>query len=104
MGAARVKVAILGASGRMGQALLGALRLSDDLELCGALVGPANGRIGQDAGAALDWSSGVKYSAGLADVLSHAEVAIDVTLPVPRAILSRHADRPGARLSSGPAG
>lgn len=81
MGGARVKVAILGASGRMGQALLEALRLSDDLELCSALVGPANGRIGQDAGAALDWSSGVAYSAGLADVLSPAEVAIDVTLP-----------------------
>lgn len=82
MGAARVKVAILGASGRMGQALLGALRQSADLELSGALVGPDNKRIGQDAGSALGWRSGVKYSVVLPDALSLADVAIDVTLPV----------------------
>ena len=46
MGGANVKVAILGASGRMGQALLGALRQSADLELSGALVRPDNAQIG----------------------------------------------------------
>ncbi len=82
MGAARLKVAILGASGRMGQALLGALRQSADLELSGALVGPDNRQIGQDAGSVLGWRSGVKYSVALPEVLSLADVAIDVTLPV----------------------
>ena len=82
MGGANVKVAILGASGRMGQALLGALRQSADLELSGALVRPDNAQIGQDAGSGLGWCSGVEYSAELPKVLSLADVAIDVTLPV----------------------
>ncbi len=82
MGEARVKVAILGASGRMGQALLGALHQSVDLELSGALVGPENGQLGQDAGSVLGWCSGVKYEASLPQALSLADVAIDVTLPV----------------------
>ena len=82
MGGANVKVAILGASGRMGQALLDALRLSADLELSGALVRPDNAQIGQDAGSGLGWCSGVEYSAELPKVLSLADVAIDVTLPV----------------------
>ncbi|MCZ6560107.1 MAG: 4-hydroxy-tetrahydrodipicolinate reductase [Gammaproteobacteria bacterium] len=81
MGEVRGKVAILGATGRMGQALLAALQDSTDLELCGALVSPGNELIGRDAGADLDWRSGIAYSDDLAEVLAHAKVAIDVTLP-----------------------
>ena len=104
MGGARVKVAILGASGRMGQALLGALRQSTDLELGGALVSPDNGRIGQDAGAGLGWCSGVKYSAGLAEVLALAEVAIDVTLPAASADIISACRSSGCSLVIGTSG
>jgi 4-hydroxy-tetrahydrodipicolinate reductase len=65
----------------MGQALLAALQHSTDLELCAALLSPGNELIGQDAGTNLDWRSGIAYSDDLAEVLAHADVAIDVTLP-----------------------
>jgi 4-hydroxy-tetrahydrodipicolinate reductase len=45
-----VSVVIVGARGRMGQALLGALAETDDLELVGAVDHSSNGGLGQDVG------------------------------------------------------
>ncbi len=82
MGNSRLNVAILGASGRMGQALLSSLRDSDRLTLCGALVSPENRTLGEDAGRDMGWASGVRYSTDFSQVLSEADVVIDVSLPV----------------------
>ena len=53
------KVAVAGASGRMGQMLIEAVRASDDCQLTGALDMAASPAIGNDAAAFLGHASGV---------------------------------------------
>lgn len=53
------KVAVAGASGRMGQMLIEALRAADDCQLAGALDLPSSPAIGNDAAAFLGHASGV---------------------------------------------
>ena len=48
----RVRVAVLGASGRMGRSLLTLIGARADVELVGALVSPGSAARGQDAGVA----------------------------------------------------
>ena len=80
-GAARI--AILGASGRMGLSLLAALEADPRVELVGAFAPPGSRALGQDAGelARLGRRLGVEVSADRARVLERAEVALDFTLP-----------------------
>ena len=78
-----LKVAVIGATGRMGRAIINALAGSDDLVLSGAVTMPGDRLLGADAAeqAGLD-AAGVIVTddrgAGFAD----AHVAIDFTLPV----------------------
>lgn len=76
-------VAVLGATGRMGRALIRALAERDDMRLCGALASPGSRSVGRDAAenAGLG-SNGVLISAERRSVLEHADVAIDFSLPV----------------------
>ena len=58
-GAKALRVAIAGASGRMGRMLVEAVLASDDLRLAGALDVSSSPAIGQDAGAFLGKHTGV---------------------------------------------
>ena len=75
------RVAVAGASGRMGRMLIEALRASDDCFLAGALDVPSSPAIGSDATAFLGVASGVPITADLHVGLQHADVLIDFTRP-----------------------
>ena len=75
------RVAVAGASGRMGRMLIEALRAADDCILAGALDVPASPAIGSDATAFLGHASGVAITADVAAGLKNAEVLIDFTRP-----------------------
>ncbi|MDB5943269.1 MAG: dapB [Ramlibacter sp.] len=75
------RVAVAGASGRMGHMLIEAIRASDDCRLAGALDTAASPAIGNDAAAFLGHASGVAVSADLRAGLAQAQVLIDFTRP-----------------------
>jgi 4-hydroxy-tetrahydrodipicolinate reductase len=75
------KVAIAGASGRMGHMLIEAIRDSVDCRLAGALDIASSPAIGNDAAAFLGHASGVPISADPRTALANAEVLIDFTRP-----------------------
>ena len=75
------RVAVAGASGRMGRMLIEALRASDDCVLAGALDVPSSPAIGSDATAFLGVASGVPITADLHVGLQNADVLIDFTRP-----------------------
>ncbi len=79
--AALHRVAVAGASGRMGQMLIEAVRDSGDCVLSGALDVAQAPRLGQDAGALLGFQSGVPVVADLGAGLAQAQVLIDFTRP-----------------------
>ena len=75
------RVAVAGASGRMGRMLIEAVRASGDCVLAGALDVPSSPAIGSDAMAFLGVASGVPITADLRQGLQNAEVLIDFTRP-----------------------
>ncbi len=75
------RVAVAGASGRMGQMLIEAIRESGDCQLAGALDIAASPAIGNDASAFLGHASGVPVTADLRAGLQGAQVLIDFTRP-----------------------
>jgi len=76
-----LRVAVAGASGRMGRMLIEALRDSGDLVLAGALDVPGSPALGQDASAFLGAPSGVAITADLRQGLAGCDVLIDFTRP-----------------------
>ncbi len=76
-----IRVAVAGASGRMGHMLIEAIAASDDCVLAGALDVPGSPALGQDAAAFLGLTSGVHISADLKSGLANAQVLIDFTRP-----------------------
>lgn len=75
-----MRIAIAGASGRMGRTLIQAVLESDDLELTVALDRRGSDVIGQDAGAFLGQKTGVRVTDDL-DTLGSADCLIDFTRP-----------------------
>ena len=75
------RIAIAGASGRMGRMLIEAVRAADDCELAGALDVAGSPALGTDAGAFLGSNSGVAITADLREGLKNAQVLIDFTRP-----------------------
>ncbi len=75
------RIAIAGASGRMGHMLVEGVRNAPGLELVGALDVPGSAAIGTDAGAFLGFASGVKIVSDLPAGLKNAQVLIDFTRP-----------------------
>ena len=75
------RVAVAGASGRMGHMLIEAIRASDDCRLAGALDVPSSPAIGNDACAFLGHASGVAVTPDLDTGLRDARVLIDFTRP-----------------------
>ena len=78
---ARHSIAVAGASGRMGQMLIEAIRQSDDCTLSGALDATTSPAVGNDASAFSGHSSGVLIHADIRQGLKNASVLIDFTRP-----------------------
>ena len=75
------RIAVAGASGRMGQMLVDAVRAADDCVLSGALDIASSAAIGQDAGAFSGQPTGVAITADLRQGLKGSGVLIDFTRP-----------------------
>ena len=75
------RVAIAGASGRMGRMLAEAIAQANDCQLSGALDMAGSPQLGTDATAFLGHESGVLIGADLARGLKNAQVLIDFTRP-----------------------
>lgn len=75
------RIAVAGASGRMGHTLIEALREAQDCRLAGALDVADSPAIGSDAAAFLGVTSGVPIVADLRTGLQDAQVLIDFTRP-----------------------
>ena len=75
------RISIAGASGRMGQMLIEAVRAAPDCELAGALDMAASPSIGTDATAFMGLESTVMITADLRRGLEGADVLIDFTRP-----------------------
>ncbi len=75
------KIAIAGASGRMGRMLIEAVQAADDCVLAGALDVAASPAIGNDATAFLGHASDVAITADLKSGLQKAGTLIDFTRP-----------------------
>jgi 4-hydroxy-tetrahydrodipicolinate reductase len=80
-GTAPLRIAIAGATGRMGQMLIEAVRADDALRLSGALDRADSPAIGQDAAAFAGQHTGVAITADLRQGLEGAQVLIDFTRP-----------------------
>ena len=76
-----ISIAIAGASGRMGQMLIDAVRAAEDYVLSGALDIAASPAIGRDAGAFAGQTTGVLINADIAQGLNNSRVLIDFTRP-----------------------
>ncbi|MEO8154773.1 MAG: 4-hydroxy-tetrahydrodipicolinate reductase [Rhizobacter sp.] len=76
-----IRIAVTGASGRMGHMLIEAIMSADDCVLAGALDIPSSTVLGQDAAAFLGRTSGVHITADLHSGLANAQVLIDFTRP-----------------------
>lgn len=76
-----LRIAIAGASGRMGRMLIEAVLQAGDCALAGALDVPGSPGVGQDAAAFAGRHSGVIVSDSIEAVLGTAQVLIDFTRP-----------------------
>ena len=79
--AQRLQIAVAGASGRMGQMLVEAVRASADCQLSGALDVANSAGLGADAAAFLGHRSGIHIGSDLRAGLAGAQVLIDFTRP-----------------------
>lgn len=79
--ASPLRIAIAGASGRMGRMLIEAVQAAPDCELAGALDRAENPSIGLDATGWLGVASGVTITDDLDQGLAQADVLIDFTRP-----------------------
>jgi 4-hydroxy-tetrahydrodipicolinate reductase len=75
------KIAIAGASGRMGQMLIEAVYAAEDCALAGALDIAGSPALGKDAGAFSGQASGVLITDDLRQGLKESQVLIDFTRP-----------------------
>lgn len=76
-----MKIAIAGATGRMGKMLIEAVLNCTDAELVGALEHESCPLLGEDAGAFLGKKTGVVITSDITKALSSAEFLIDFTRP-----------------------
>ena len=81
MSQAPLRIAIAGASGRMGRMLIETVLAADGCALAGALDVPGSPALGQDAGAFAGKATGVTITSDLRSGLAGAQVLIDFTRP-----------------------
>ncbi|KIF81761.1 4-hydroxy-tetrahydrodipicolinate reductase [Noviherbaspirillum autotrophicum] len=77
----QLKIAVAGASGRMGRMLIEAIQNAEDVTLAGALDVAAAPSLGSDAAAFLGKPAGVPIEADLGKGLANADYLIDFTRP-----------------------
>jgi len=99
-----LRVAIAGASGRMGHMLIEAVLAAPDLQLAGALDVAGSPALGQDAGSFLGQHTGVAITADLDVGLAQADVLIDFTRPEGTMAHLAACRRHGTRLVIGTTG
>ena len=75
----QLQIAIAGAGGRMGRALLEAVGAVPNSKVCSALEHVASPLLGQDAGVLSANAAGVIITADIDSALTHADVLIDFT-------------------------
>lgn len=78
---ANLKVAVAGASGRMGRALIDAVLRDRAITLNAALEVKGNSHIGKDAGELAGSPCGVQVSEDVAEAISGCDVLVDFTRP-----------------------
>jgi 4-hydroxy-tetrahydrodipicolinate reductase len=89
-----MKIALHGATGRMGQALVRLIHQASDLELVGAVCAPNDPALGQDVGNVAGVGSvGITASADVGSALLGAEVIIDFSALAALPMLLAHATR-----------
>ncbi|MBG9389231.1 4-hydroxy-tetrahydrodipicolinate reductase [Caenimonas sp. DR4.4] len=98
------KIAVAGASGRMGHMLIEAIRASQDCQLAGALDIASSPAIGNDAAAFLGHASGVPVTADIRAALKNARVLIDFTRPEGTLAHIRHCREMGVNAVIGTTG
>ncbi|MCU6434688.1 4-hydroxy-tetrahydrodipicolinate reductase [Undibacterium sp. Jales W-56] len=76
-----LKIAVAGASGRMGKMLIEAIAAADDMVLAGAIDVAASPSIGTDAAASMGKPAGVLIESDLSKGLADAQFLIDFTRP-----------------------
>lgn len=77
-----LKVAVLGAAGRMGRAVLSCVFEADDLVLAGALTEPGDRLLGHDVGEIAGTEPrGVPFTDDPRQALNGAQAAVDFTMP-----------------------
>lgn len=76
-----LKIAIAGANGRMGKALIEAVHQHPHTQLSGAIEHPQSEAIGLDAGYANGIKTGINISSNIDEVLAQSDVLIDFTRP-----------------------
>jgi len=76
-----LKIAVAGASGRMGRMLIEAIQNADDMVLAGALDMPGSPSIGTDAASFLGKPANVAIESDLTKGLANADFLIDFTRP-----------------------
>ena len=81
MSDSRLRIAIAGASGRMGRMLIDAVLAAPDCLLAGALDIADSPALGQDAGAFAGRNTGVTITSDLRQGLAQAQLLIDFTRP-----------------------
>lgn len=90
-------IAVMGASGRMGQMLIRTIQESDRAHLAGAVVRTGHTWIGQDVGAAMGGAPlGVKVTDDAQEAFSKAQAIIDFTAPKATLAFSKLAAQAGA--------
>jgi 4-hydroxy-tetrahydrodipicolinate reductase len=100
-----MKLALVGAAGRMGQAILRLVREDTAIELVGACDAPGSPRVGRDVGEVAQLGTwGVALSSGVEDALLGAEVCIDFSSPRGAAAVARACARARVALVSGTTG
>lgn len=77
-----IKVAIIGAAGRMGKTLVSGIEAEEGMTLSGALVEPGDPLSGKDVGGQyFGADSGLTFTSSGDEAIESAQVAIDFTLP-----------------------
>ena len=98
------RIAIAGASGRMGQMLIDAVNASGDCLLTGALDVASSPAIGLDASAFSGRASGVLIHSDLREGLKDSRVLIDFTRPEATLVHLEHCQSQGVSLIIGTTG
>ncbi|WP_421855695.1 4-hydroxy-tetrahydrodipicolinate reductase [Oricola sp.] len=93
---AKVRIAVVGAGGRMGLNLIRAIDENPDSQLSGALEREGSPHIGADTGALAGLpANGIAVSSAMDTALDGAEAVVDFTAPAVSAEIARHAAASG---------